>query len=107
MSNEEDVPRTDHSTVPVKIPKRVTEEVYNEKSEVTCKEVNTHGAEKEHKMLYLAESVNEYDVSALPEVEEIISQAVAKEGSSTYDVIDAAEVGKETVRKKSQEAIST
>ena len=55
-------------------------------------------------MFYLAESVNENDVSALPKVAKSMSQAVAKEGSST-DVIDTAEVYEETVRKKSPKAI--
>ena len=71
--------------MPLKIPLRVTEEVYDE-------------AEKDYKMLHLAESVNENDVSALGKVEESIFQAVAKEGSST-------EVYEETVRKKSPTGI--
>ena len=39
VSNDEDMARTDHSTVPVKIPKCVTEEVCDDNSEVTCEEV--------------------------------------------------------------------
>ena len=82
MSNDEDVVRTDHSTVLVKIPKH--KEVDVDKSEVTCE------AENDHKIFYLAEYVNESDVSALPEVEKSMSQAVAKEGSSTHDAIHTA-----------------
>ena len=47
VSNDEDMPMTNHSTVPVKIPKRVTEKVDDEKSEVTCEEVPKYEFEED------------------------------------------------------------